>query len=174
VQTITRWLVGKDLPPGVLLKTGVDGQRLNVDLYFTDEWEKKLLDKPSEILLADGVSDEILPLTWERLKPGHYHSSYSLKATRWYRGVVNFGEAIIPFGPVSTGVDPEWSFNHSRVRELKNVSKASGGRELVNLSNAWETEKVIKLQSFRSWLLIVLLIFFLFEALVSRIENEVR
>ncbi len=55
VQTLTRWLMGGEIPSGLALRHRIDGTRLTLDLlYDEEEWEKRLIEAPPRVRLTDG------------------------------------------------------------------------------------------------------------------------
>jgi len=88
------------------------------------------------------------------------------------RGAVQVGQYALPFGPVASGVDPEWNFDRARIAELQNVARVSGGGERIDLSKVWQAPRQEEFSAFRSWLLGALLVVFLVEALCTRLGWE--
>jgi hypothetical protein len=82
---------------------------------------------------------------------------------------VQAGASAIPFGPVSAGTQVEWSFDPARVDELRQTAAESGGRELLDLKDAWKNPPVIQFMDLRPWLLPVLLGLVLLDALATRL-----
>ena len=75
----------------------------------------------------------------------------------------------MPFGPVASGVDPEWNFDRTRVAELQNVARLSGGGAVTDLSKVWQAPRQPEFEGIRGWLLGALLVAFLVEALATRV-----
>ncbi len=170
VQTLSRWLMGEDLPPGIGLRHHLSGTELTIDLLFEEEpWQQTFALKAPRLVLnrgeGDGKTDEV---TWNRLAPGHYSVKVDLKEGELIRGAVQVGGAAIPFGPVVVGTSSEWAFDNDRVDELRETARASGGRELVDLEDAWEKPPATGFHSIRNWLLWAALITFILEALITR------
>ncbi|MEM7011489.1 MAG: VWA domain-containing protein, partial [Verrucomicrobiota bacterium] len=46
VQTMNRWLMGETLPPGIGLRTGLDGTEFTLDLLHDDSWTERLAEPP--------------------------------------------------------------------------------------------------------------------------------
>ena len=84
------------------------------------------------------------------------------------RGAVKVGGQAIGFGPAIVGTSTEWAFDEARVEELRRVSLASGGRELLEMSQAWRSPTVSRFTDFSVWLFIITLLLVLFEAFVTR------
>jgi hypothetical protein len=66
------------------------------------------------------------------------------------------------------GSSAEWSFDPERLAELREVSRLSGGRELLDLSKAWLRPPATHSTDLRLPLAIAILVLMLFEALISR------
>ena len=170
VQTLTRWLMGDELPPGIGIRHELTGSELSIDLlYDTGEWESRLAGSPPRVMMQrgfrEGKSEE---LVWERLSPGHYQVTTTLNEGAPARGAVQIAGAAIPFGPVTVGSGSEWKFDRNRVTELRETARASGGSELLDLSKAWRKPPAPGHESIRHPLLVAALLLFLLEALVTR------
>ena len=170
MQTLTRWLMGEDIPPGIGLRYDLTGTELSVDLLFDSElWKEKFAVRPPAIKLSRGRDNpSTSDLTWERIAPGHYSVRTDLREGELIRGAARAGNAAIPFGPLIVGSGREWAFDSERVQELRQTSQVSGGRELLELADAWLKPEGRELASIQSWLLIPLVLLFLLEALVTR------
>lgn len=168
LQTLTRWLEGEKLPPGAGLRHIVDGSKLVVDFRYDDTWLERLATKPPRLLTSSGVSGNVTDVSWEKIAPGHYHAVLDLPTGQWLRGAVQAGGFALPFGPVSTAMNPEWSFELSRVESLRSIATASGGVERVDLASVWKAPRRASWQDITPWLLIVFLGLFLVEALQTR------
>ncbi len=170
VQTLTRWLMGDEVPPGIGIHHDLTGSELSIDLlYDTEQWEGKLSAVPPKVVLEKGFREgRSEALIWERLSPGHYHVSTQLTEGKPARGAVQVAGSAIPFGPVTVGSGSEWKFDQDRVTELRETARASGGSELLDLSKAWRKPPAPGFESIRTPLLIAALLLFLLEALVTR------
>jgi hypothetical protein len=169
LQTLVRWLMGEQLPPGIGLKHHIDGDLLTLDLMHDAEWEPKLQAKPPRVLIAHGTRAEAAhELAWERLSPGHYQASVTLKEGEMVRGAVQLGGTALNFGPTLLGTSTEWAFDEARAEELRQVSASSGGRELLDFSQAWRSPRLPRFADMQGWLLITALLLMLIEALVTR------
>ena len=91
-----------------------------------------------------------------------------MRKLRLFRGVIQTGEHAIPFGPLIVGSSTEWAFDPERLSELRSVSAQTGGRELLDLSQAWLRPSVIRETNLRTPLVITALILILLDALVTR------
>lgn len=117
-QTLSRWISGNELPPGIGLRSQLDGTELRLDLYYNATWEQKLSANAPRIFLADGISRETRELTWQRIAPGHFSTSAHLDPERWVRGAIQVEEFTLPFGPIVAGSNAEWSFDRSRLGRI--------------------------------------------------------
>lgn len=168
LQTKVRWLMGETTPPGVGVRTRVEGSELKIDLLFDDTWTERLVDQSPRISIVDGVQGSVDELIWERLQPGHFQARMQLESDRWIRGAVQMGKSVIPFGPVSVGTNPEWAFNRDRLEELMAVSRISGGEERVDLASVWSAPRIPRFQEISLILLITFMLVMLLDALESR------
>ena len=169
LQTLARWLMGSEVPAGLALRPRVNGSQLDLDLLYSADWEERLAKDAPQIVVADGASGRSRPLVWERLEPGRFHASAPLKPGQWMRGAVQVGRYALPFGPVASGVNPEWNFDRARVAELQNVARVSGGEERIDLSKVWQSPRQEEFNGIRAWLLAALLVVFLVEVLATRL-----
>jgi hypothetical protein len=170
-QTLTRWLMGQPLPPGLGLRTEVKGTELALDLLYEGApWVETFAAQAPRILLAQGARAEPgLELTWQRMAPGHYRAAVSLEEGTVVRGGIQAGAHVIPFGPLSVGTKTEWTFDPLRREELRQTAAASGGRELLDLAAAWQSPPLPQFTDLRPWLLPVLLLLLLADALITRL-----
>lgn len=169
LQTLVRWLMGEQLPPGIGLNHRIDGDTLTLNLMHDAEWEPKLQAKPPRILVAHGTRAESSEeLAWERLSPGHYQASVRMKEGDMLRGAVQLGGAALNFGPTLLGSSTEWAFDESRAEELRQVSRSSGGRELLDMSQAWRSPQTPRFTDMQNGLLLTTLILMILDALITR------
>jgi len=172
VQTLARWLMGEDVPPGIGLSARVEGTVLRCDLWFDAAWEERLSKTPPELLLVRSGDGDVETVVWERLEPGRFHARHPLVSGDVYRGAVRAGASALPFGPIAAPGGAEWSFDRGRLDELRSVSHASGGVERTVLASVWEDGRVATTKSvldLRPALLWCFLSVMLLEAFVSRI-----
>lgn len=170
VQTLTRWLMGLDLPPGIGLRHKLDGTHLTLDLLYDPEmWSQPLSTSPPRLrLLEDGPGKNPYDISWKRIEPGHFSVTRDLDEGSVIRGAIQVGSHAIPFGPITVGSSIEWAFDPERLSELHSVSKLTGGRELLDLSKAWQRPPFEHEVTLRLWLALTLLIFVLLDALLTR------
>ncbi|HYF36900.1 MAG TPA: hypothetical protein VD994_16505, partial [Prosthecobacter sp.] len=169
LQTMVRWLMGENVPPGIGLKHRLEGNLLKLDLLHDETWDPKLTENAPRIMLAHGPRAESAhELAWERLAPGHYQATAELPEGEMVRGAVQVGKQALSFGPALIGTSTEWAFDEARVEELRSVSQASGGRELLDLQQAWRSSKIIRFTDLNSYLFLTALVLMILEALVTR------
>ena len=172
LQTLARWLGGEPPPPGVALRHTTTGNTLQIDLLYKntdkDNWEQRFAQSPPTIATTTG------DLTWERLTPGKYTATTTLAGDAPLRGTIDLGlgGATLPFGPLTQGSSPEWRFDPAAPESLKQLAIQSGGKPLLDLSQAWEKRETpiptrqplpLKLP-----LLVLLLAIFLADTLITR------
>jgi hypothetical protein len=169
LQTLGRFLMGDDTPPGIALRHRLDGTRLTLDLlYDTATWSKKLSAMPPKVRLRDDTGGVTQDLPWRRIAPGHFSLTRDLNEGSVVRGAVQVGENALPFGPLSVGSSVEWAFEPERVAELRAVSSQTQGRELLDISKAWLRPPFVAETSLRLPLGIAMVILTLAEALMTR------
>jgi hypothetical protein len=170
VQTMTRWLMGMDLPPGIGLKHRLDGTRLTLDLLYDPElWSQKLSVAPPRLrMMESGAGATPYDVPWKRIAPGHFSVTRNLDEGAVVRGAIQVGEYALPFGPLTVGASVEWSFEPERLAELRTVAVQTGGRELLDLSKAWLRPPTRQDVSLRLWIALAMLVFLIAEALMTR------
>ena len=168
VQTLARWLAGEQLPPGIGLRTRLQGTELQVDLLYDESWEEKLTQSAPRVVLGEGDSARTRELVWQRLAPGHYTTVAPLPPEQWVRGAVQVERFTLPFGPLVVGSNAEWQFDRARVAELEAVAKASGGTERIDLAKVWQAPRRSAFRDLRPWMLTGFLLLFLLDAFLTR------
>jgi hypothetical protein len=169
MQTMGRFLMGQDMPPGIALRHKIEGTRLQLDLlYDAEEWGEKLSRNPPTVKLQDDAGGPVYDLPWRRIAPGHFSLGRDLEQGSVVRGAIRVGDNALGFGPVSVGSSVEWAFEPERLVELRSVSHQTDGRELLNLEEAWLRPPYIAANSLSLPLGISLVILILLDALVTR------
>lgn len=171
VQTLVRWAVAGDAPPGTALRTSMDGDELTLDLLYDASWVPRIAESAPKVFLHEssaGVSEK----NWERMGPGHFTLRTNLAPGKPISGVVQVGGYVLPFGPVSAALEAEWRTDPARVGELRSLSRATGGVERRDLSSAWETPPGREGRSLRFWLLVLLLIIVPVEIYLWRTQQR--
>lgn len=166
-RTMIRWLLPAAPPAGTSLRTRVVGEDLIVELLCDEAWTRKFAEHPPRLVTAveSGTPSEI---PWEKVEPGRYLARTALPATGWVRGVVQAGSEHWSFGPISTGLDPEWDTAPEKQRAFRDLSKASGGRDINDLREAWQRPPRQDVASLQIAVLIALLLVFLAEVAITR------
>jgi hypothetical protein len=167
-QSLARWLMGETVPPGVGLRTALEGSKLRADLFYDESWNQRIAAHAPELVLVQGDNIQAAPAEWERLAPGHYRATVELVPGTYLRGAVKIGDAAFAFGPVNSVTNPEWSFDRKRLDELKSVSSRSGGAERVDLSDVWNAPRPPAWKDFQRWLAVALVLVLLLEAWQTR------
>jgi len=169
IQTLGRFLMGQDMPPGIALRHKVEGTRLNLELlYDVEEWGDRLARNPPTVKLQDDAGGAIYELPWRRIAPGHFSLSRDLEEGSVVKGAIRVGDNALGFGPVSVGSSVEWAFEPERLAELRQVSHQTNGRELLNLKKAWLRPPYIAANSLSLPLGISLVLMVLLDALITR------
>jgi hypothetical protein len=171
-RTLTRWLLGSQTPPGLGLRTRMEGTELQISLLYDQSWEERITQQPPRLQIAtqngNGSSITSSP-TWQRIAPGRYDARVHLPATRYLRGAVQVGSFVLPFGPLVAGSNPEWTRDKHRLEELKALSQATGGEQRLDLSSIWNAPRSSGTTPLRRTILIILLVVMLFEFLQTRL-----
>ncbi|WP_309386909.1 VWA domain-containing protein [Cerasicoccus frondis] len=169
MQTLTRWLIGDDLPKGLGLATHLQGNELTLDFFYDAEHADLPEDGlPTLLYTAQGLN-QALTSEWERIEPGLFRAKLKLDIGKSYRGAVQIGEHALPFGPVIAGDNLEWKTDPVALNDLVQLSATTGGVERVNLAESWESPDTDAKQSLRLWVILLLLPFFLLEVAQSRL-----
>lgn len=168
VRSLTRWLMGEDLPPGLGLRTTLDGTRLKADLFYDESWVPKLAQHSPQLLLTTAEQPEARTLPWSKLAPGHYHASIDLEDATLVRGAVRLGSTALPFGPLNIITNPEWAFDRTRLSQLATTAARSGGSERLDLSDIWRAPRPPAWSPLTRPLLIAFLLILLLEAYQTR------
>lgn len=169
MQTMGRFLMGQEMPPGIALRHKIEGTRLQLDLlYDSAEWGERLSNDPPTVKLQDSTGGPIYELAWRRIAPGHFSLSRDLEQGSVVKGAIRVGENALAFGPVSVGASVEWAFEPQRLAELRAVSHQTNGRELLNLEEAWLRPPFVAANSLNLPLGISLVFLILLDALITR------
>jgi uncharacterized membrane protein len=172
LETLLGWLRGPELPPGIGIKTRIDGTTLSADLFYEKSWEEKISTSPPQLLIVGTDDSTPRAISWERLGPGHFRTSKELASSEVLRGVVQFGDVALPFGPIALGRSAEWDFDRNKIIELQSVAHSSGGVERVNLADVWRAPQRREAVNLFKPLLLLFLVLFLTEALLTRLGRD--
>lgn len=169
MQTLVRWLVGERVPEGIGLQVKLDGSALKLDFLYDEKHEALMATHPPQIFMTNDqvVAAETLP--WRRVRPGHLSVETQLDFWKVYKGAVQFGKMVIPFGPIATSESIEWQRSAERIRELETIAKITGGGELIQVEDIWKSAHSERYVSMRPWFLLTLLLLCLFEFTLTRI-----
>lgn len=166
-RTLIRWLLPAAPPAGTSLRTQVIGEDLVVELLCDEAWVRKFAEQPPRLVLANN-SGTPFEIPWEKIEPGRYRARTALPGIGWLRGVVQAGSEHWSFGPLSTGRDPEWDSDPEKQKALRDLSAASGGKDINDLRAAWQRPPREDVASLQKGILLVLLVVFLSEVAITR------
>lgn len=171
-RTLVRWLLGQEIPPGLGLRTRMEGTELAVSLLYDQSWEERISQQPPHLEVAvqneNGTPVTSSPI-WQRIAPGRYDANVHLAASRFLRGAVQVGPFVLPFGPIVAGSNPEWTRDPHRIAELQALSQASGGEQRLDLPSIWKEPRPTGTTSLQLPILIALLVLMLLEFLQTRL-----
>jgi hypothetical protein len=167
LQTLTKWILPGDPPPGTALRTDFAGSDLLLEFLHDPQRADEFAVRPPGLVVADdqGRGRELL---WQITSPGRHVAKIPVPPDGSVRGVVGLPSGRISFGPLSPGINPEWSPDLRVRAALAAASDASGGRNLRDLRDAWTPGKQQINNSLRDPLLGFLLILFLAEVGITR------
>ena len=169
IQTMGRFLMGQNMPPGIAVRHKVEGTRLSLDLlYDVEEWGERLAKDPPTVRLQDDAGGAVYELPWRRIAPGHFSLSRDLEEGSIVKGAIRVGDNALGFGPLSVGSSVEWAFEPERLAELRSVSHQTNGREILNIKEAWKRPPYIAANSLNVPLGVALLLLILLDALITR------
>jgi hypothetical protein len=161
--------MGGEIPPGISLKHEIEGTSLKLDLrYDIEDWGNRLGENPPKVTLVEGETRAGYEIMWKRMAPGHFSLTHECPEGGVIRGSVSVGPYSLPFGPITVGTAAEWAFDPARLEELRDLSEATGGRELLDLEKAWVRPQKLQLSDLRIWLGSGVLFLLLLDALVTR------
>ncbi|MEO6568783.1 MAG: VWA domain-containing protein [Opitutaceae bacterium] len=173
VQTMMHWLVGDDSPPGLAMRTMIEGNRLTLDLYYDESWNAKVATTPPTALIAENrlnvSATERRNLIWEKIAPGRYRATTDIGAGRMVRGAVQIGDKALPFGPIAAVGSAEWSFDRTRLAELRDLSARSGGGNRLDLAQVWTAPRPVAWWDIQIWTLLGFLGVFIVDAVLTRL-----
>ncbi len=175
VTTLTRWLMGNDTPEGLGVKARLDGDELTLDLYYDGpNWETEIARNfPSAVFTQNGVENQ-RAMNWERLEPGHFAAHARLTHGQPAIGAVQVGKYSLPFGPLAPGANLEWMRDPAGPRALRSLAASTGGKEITELPEAWRSLDQQYYRSLRPWVLMLLVLAVLAEALATRVGLFIR
>lgn len=176
VKTLSRWLAGDEMPPGIGLQHRLEGTRLTVDLHYLPEsWATEIAGHPPRLRLAVGSDKPVVrEHPWQRLAPGHFAASVDVGENALVRGVVQVGGHALPFGPVVAGLSTEWTFDPDRLRELRLLSARTGGVDRADLATAWTRPPVWQRVDLHLPLATLLLLLILGDAFLTKTGIQLR
>lgn len=172
IQTLTRWILQPEAPPGIDLRTRLDGSALEIDLFYDESWRSFLAAETPKLFASEAESGRSWEPAWRRLAPGHFRSSFELSPGEIVRGALKVGDYSLRFGPQAQQYSPEWSFDPARAKELVLLSKQSGGEERLDLANIWKLPRESAELALQRPLTLALLLLFLTEALLNRLNYQ--
>lgn len=171
IQTFSRWLIRRDMPEGFSLRAVVRGERLDVELLYSDEAILQMARYMPEITMeaAGKLDRRAIKGIWEHIRPGVFRSSFPISHGETWRGAIRIGDRSIPFGPLSIAMDPEWTMTPEAKQEFLGMIRQTGGQERIDLASIMDAPRDISSLDIRDWLVWVFLILMLTDALLTRL-----
>jgi hypothetical protein len=169
VRTLTRWVSGEELPPGLGLRVGMEGNTVRVELLHDASWVGRMAGEPPRLAVERGAERGVVEVEWERLRPGVFRAELPLGPGEVARGAVRVGGRVLGWGPVAPTGNAEWAFDGVRREEFVAVARGSGGREIADFSRVWEAPRLEEWVELRAWVLGLLAAVVVAEALASRL-----
>lgn len=170
VQTMARWLNRRNPPQGYSVRAEVQGDRLKVRLYYSEDNIPQLAARMPEISME--LSGKEAPQTrngiWEHLRPGVFQCSLPLPPGTMARGAVRIGNSTIPFGPVNIQTDPEWAMSPRDREAFLDMVRRTGGRERLDLPSIFQEPRPSSSLQLRPFLLWGAVILMVLDALFTR------
>lgn len=167
VRTLSRWLGGTEAPPGLALRTRVEGEYALVNLMLDDDWAARAAVAPPRLAFA--AANGTKEIAWERLEPGQFRALVPLTPGRPLLGAVQVGSQALPFGPIGLPTEAEWATDPARRTELRALAAATGGSERTDLRDVWKAPQPRGELDPTRWLLIAFAVVLVTEALLTQL-----
>ncbi len=172
LQTFARWLIRRDMPEGFSVRAVMRGERLDVDLLYSDEAVLEMAKRMPELTMnvSNKQSTRTIKGAWEHIRPGVFRSSFPAIHGDTWRGAIRIGDRNIPFGPLSMSMDPEWTMTPESKQDFLSMVRQSGGQERIDLPGIMQTPRNISSLDTREGLVWAFLILMLIDALFTRLN----
>ena len=174
LQTLTRWAAKPDVPAGLTLRYKQVGNSLSLNFYYDQQWADRFSRKMPELYLKSDGESKVNKMYWRRLLPGVFSSRIDMKSGETVNGLIKVDDQVVPFGPITSDKDTEWRFDQKTIEELRNLSTLSGGREINDLNQVWNSKPARRLKDISPYFFSLILILFLLELYHSRVGNLFR
>ena len=168
LQTLTRWTAKPDVPAGLSLRYKKQGSSVDIQFHYSHKWADSFSREMPSLHIKSSLESEMREVTWRRLLPGVFSTRLDLNSGEQVSGVIRAGEHAIPFGPLRSDRDAEWRFDPSGPDQLRMLSEMSGGREVAQLTEVWNSKPTRRLRDITPYFLTLALILFLYELYQSR------
>lgn len=172
IQTFARWLIRRDMPEGFSVRATMRGERLDVELLYSDEAVLQMAKRMPELIM--NVTGKQMSKTvkgvWEHIRPGVFRCSFPAAHGETWRGAIRIGDRNIPFGPISMSMDPEWTMTPESKLDFLSMVRQSGGQERIDLTSIMQSPRNISSLDTRNGLIWAFLILMLADALLTRLN----
>ncbi len=171
VQTLARWLCRRLPSQGYSLRAETVGERVVVRLFYHEQNAVEIARAMPEITVETAGKTERRTLrgVWERMQPGVFQCSFPLEAGNVVRGAVRVGGGILPFGPLSRRIDPEWDFSNRARQSFLDMAARTGGKERIDLASIFREPRAARQAPCRVYLLAAALVLLLLDALLAKL-----
>lgn len=138
IATLLQWLARNEYPAGISIKASQNGEQAKIELVYSDEWYTKIAENSVDTLLSSSLRGPFKP-EWNKIEPGKMSLTKILDPGEIIQGVVKIGRTALPIPMLGNGSQSEWQFSSKALNQLRQISRRSGGKELTNLAEAWDT-----------------------------------
>lgn len=138
VGTLLQWLARNEYPAGISIKAHQVGEQAEIELAYSPEWYSRMAQNPLEALLVSNLRGSFKP-EWNKIEPGKMSYTKVLAPDEIIQGAVKVGNTALPIPIVGNGNQSEWQFSSKARNQLRQLSNRTGGKELTNLGDAWDT-----------------------------------
>ena len=174
LQTVSRWTMKPDVPAGLSLKYKTEGDSLFIKLYYDQKWNQTFGMSPPALYVHSTKEKDVQLYKWQRLLPGTFGYTLKLKPGERVNGSIVAGSYAIPFGPIISNLDMEWTFDKERIQDLEVLAEQTGGAEHADFSKIWSMETQTQLRNVTSYFYTIALVLFLIELYLSRVGIQYK
>ncbi|MDD2943051.1 MAG: VWA domain-containing protein [bacterium] len=182
VISLARWTSAQVKREGISFSYRQRGRE--VELYFASSTgaDEGSANTPLGASLAQFMPRLILnyqdnnpqEVTWSEIVDGRWQAVVPLRPGEKLSGALRLGSLSMPFGPISGSSAGEWQSDQQAINQLEQIARSNGGRELLNLNEAWRNPGIFKRYDMRWLLLLLSLMLILAEVYINRFASRSR